>query len=132
MPLINNKAAHVLRAGDVILLPGVNEIGEKEWENAQKIPLVKARISGEGSPVLLEVVTGAQGNKSTAVMSASGGQSDIVSIAEIDQRLAQKMVSETYRLDQLNRWLATETRQSVINALQKQIGMLSSQQQGGS
>jgi hypothetical protein len=83
----------------ITLLPGVNEIEKKEWENFGKHPLVSAHV-GEGNLIIHEGTT---------------------TLKDMKLNEAKRVIEGTFDLHLLEKWSGQDKRAAVLTAIQKQM-----------
>ena len=103
--LIKNNLPSIIGTkldGDFVrLLPGVNELTEKQWKAFDDLPVIKFHI-GEGNIELVEVKAEAK-------------------LSDMNAKEAAKLVASTVDKGLLERWAADESRKVVLDAIEKQM-----------
>lgn len=101
---ILNHTKHIKHVGNVSLNIGGNEVNEKDWDVVSKHPIVKIWL--ENGDVEVE----------------KGDLEDITKIVPANK--AVLVIETTFSQGKLQKWLETETRKTVIDAIEKQIEYL--------
>lgn len=84
------------------LLPGANEVGETDWAEVQKDSTIASMLEkGE-----LKVLS----NKDGAT--------------QLPAKDAEKIVAQTYDIQLLNKWKASDKRKPILAAIEKQLEMI--------
>lgn len=117
MPLIMNNAAHHRglppphkKPGQMsdlkhhTLLPGVNAVGDDEWDEAKKLPLIKALLD----------------NGTLAEIKPAGKKKAAKDISEFKDTEAIKLVKETTDMDLLTSW-RENAKPAVLKAIDAQV-----------
>lgn len=128
--LIRYTQANIYRCRDLRLIPGVNDVPEKVWNEVKDHPLVKARLQ-KGVIVPLPAAKpmehAPEANPSSG-HSHSGdqgaGADGLVSLNGFGAKEAEALVKETFDLPTLERWAGEETRKGVLKAIEAQIESL--------
>ena len=95
---------HKISGGEPVrFVPGANEIQETDWDEIAKDSTIKGLLENGGLKVL----------------SAKGGQD-----AQLPLKDAEKVIAQTFDLQLLEKWKASEKRKPVIAAIEKQIVMI--------
>ena len=106
MPIVKNNRAQIFGNHLMTLLPGVNEVDAKKWEEFKLSPAIKHGISeGEIEEVDLP----------------SAHDDSPVQISDLNQKEALALVKATFDMTLLERWAESESRKGVLDALEKQI-----------
>ena len=112
-----------LADGSVIrVIPGLNELTEKEWEILKKHPDVIERMKKDivdpkrGTVKMLEIVT--------ETKKTDNGDNGEATISELGIKKAQELVKETFSTELLREWKESETRKGVIDAIDKQLAAI--------
>jgi len=120
--LVHNKGKYVRHRGTVRVLPGVNDIKEKDWNHFKSHPLNAELVkSGE----IFELGGESDSEKS---------EQDYVKITDLNADEAIDMVADTFSLDLLNEFKADEqadkNRKTVLEAVDTQIKELTEAPEG--
>jgi hypothetical protein len=108
---VKNNAATRHKIGKrIALMPGVNEVDDKEWAKVAELPLVKHYM--EMDPPQLEVV--GLGKRGSAVQSL-----DQMTVDE-----ASKLIGETYDRDLLKKWKKKDDRKGIHHAIDQQLELM--------
>jgi len=97
----------------VVIVPGVNEVVDKDWDVISKHPAVKAKIE-EGVLVLVKTASEDGTKKKAEGLPAT--------LEGMTVPAATDFIGGVFNIDQLKAWKKKETRQGVITAIDKQIG----------
>lgn len=93
----------------LVLKPGVNEVSREQWAQVKDHPAMRRRIN-QG---LIEVLS-------------EGDESEHASeLAKLRPNEARRLVAETIDVDVLEKWREVEDRETVLEALEKQVGKVS-------
>jgi len=119
--LIKWKRPNIYRCGDVRLMPGLNEVHEKFWDEVKSMPAIKKRMEMG----LLELV---KHKKAAPDSDEDKGVEDKPEpkciIVECEVKDAIKIVKETLDHAKLEEWKSIEKRKSVLKVIESQIKML--------
>ncbi|HEX5034650.1 MAG TPA: hypothetical protein VFW62_09235 [bacterium] len=120
--LIMYTPANIYRCGEMRLIPGMNDVPERVWNEVKDHPLVKMRV--EKGLISLRP----QQKAKLAGDGESTGQDDngdgLTSLGEFSAKEAEALVKETFDLPTLERWQGEETRKGVLKAIEAQIDSL--------
>ncbi|MFZ2875819.1 MAG: hypothetical protein WAZ94_15190 [Phycisphaerales bacterium] len=107
--LIKNNLPSIVATkldGDFVrLLPGVNELTEKQWKAFDGLPVIQFHL-GEGNIELIEAKPEAK-------------------LSDLNAKEAAKLVGATVDKALLERWAADESRKVVLDAIEKQMDAIS-------
>ena len=104
--LVKNNRNGLHHVGDLHFLPGLNEVDEKAFAEAAKLPAFKAMIDdGTFEPV-----------ESKAGKTISAGE-----VTKLAEKEAVSLIKETFARDLLMGWRQVETRVNVLDAIQAQL-----------
>lgn len=114
----------------MILVPGNNQVSSDQWEAAQEIEVVSYMVSGKGKDgkeleagVMLEVVS--ESDEGGAEASDEGGDSGPQDLSGVNATEARSIVGETYDRGTLERWKSSESRTTVVEAIDRQLERIS-------
>lgn len=122
MPLIKNNNAQVLvLCGTVRLMPGVNDVSDKDFTKIKKskpkgadgpswLELLRGTVNDRGLPTLQVIDEGAGSSKT-----GSKSLEDMTAVEAI------ALVKETFDRDLLNTWAEGESRKTVTDAIDAQL-----------
>ena len=95
---------HKISGGTPVrFLPGANEIEETDWAEIQKDPTIKGMCE-EGT---------------LKVLSSKGGGD-----TQLPLKDAEKVIAQTFDIQLLEKWKATEKRKPIVAAIEKQLAMI--------
>lgn len=106
MPIVKNNRPQIFGNHLMTLLPGVNEVDAKKWEEFSKSPAIKHHIA-EGEIEELDLPNAHEGSP--------------VQIDDLNQKEALALVKATFDSKLLERWAENESRKGVLDALEKQM-----------
>ncbi|WP_026702857.1 hypothetical protein [Salibacterium aidingense] len=106
--LVHNKGKYVRHAAGATLLPGTNDITEKEFKRFSSHPIAKKWID-KGEIVAHEEK----------------------SLVDMNAKPAIEIVEDTFDKSKLEEWLDKEDRSTVIEAINKQLDQLDGEGDGG-
>jgi len=109
MPIVKNNRAQIFGNHLLSLLPGVNEVDAKAWDEFKLSPSIKHCIA-EGEIEELDFPT--------------ANPDSPVQIDDLNQKEALALVKATFDSKLLERWAANESRKGVLDALEKQMDAL--------
>jgi hypothetical protein len=110
VPIVNNKHARVINAGDhVVLLPGNNDVPAEGWEEAKEIKIIQGFLK-EGSLV--------------EVSGAAAKASEQKGLGDLTVPEAQKLIDETFDRDLLATWRKADERKGVLEAIDAQLDLI--------
>lgn len=109
MPIVKNNRAQIFGNHLMKLLPGVNEVDAKTWDEFKLSPSIKHFIA-EGEIEELDLPNAQEGSP--------------VQIDDLNQKEALALVKATFDSKLLERWAANESRKGVLDALEKQMDAL--------
>lgn len=109
MPIVKNHRAQIFGNHLMRLLPGVNEVDAKAWDEFKTSPSIKHFIA-EGEIEELDLPNAHEGSP--------------VQIDDLNQKEALALVKATFDSKLLERWAANESRKGVLDALEKQMDAL--------
>lgn len=113
MPIVHNKRAQIFGNHLMTLIPGVNEVDGKVWEEFRKSPAIKHYIA-EGEIEEMELVAGKDNVAGSAPFD----------LTALNQKDAVGLVKATFDKALLERWAEAESRKGVLDALEKQMDAL--------
>ena len=94
---------HKISGGEPVrFVPGANEIVESDWAEISKDPTIKSMVEGDVLKVL----------------SAKGGES------QLPLKDAEKVIAQTFDIQLLQKWKASEKRKPIVAAIEKQLEMI--------
>lgn len=102
------------------LKPGVNDVDPALWAKAKEIKLIQWHIDNGTLEELHETTKGAEAAAAPAVQDLSG----------MSARLATKVVGNTVDRELLERWKASESRDTVTKAIDAQLDRITPPQGG--
>lgn len=112
----------VSRKGTLRLMPGVNEVSQETWDKVKDHPHLK-RLLAAGHVAVPKPVGG---EGATTVKSDGGEVRPADGLAGFSNKEAMRLIGETVDQALLSKWLETETRRNVREAIDKQIEKLKS------
>lgn len=117
-----DKNKGVINFGDapnVLLYMGNNHVEDEDWEKI--VEAAKDKPGKNGEPVRKGNGTIARLLKTGALKATKLKDGEADSLSGVSPSDAIDTVTNTYRIEMLNAWLATEKRKDVVAALKKQI-----------
>jgi len=121
--LVHNKGKYVRHRGNVRILPGVNDMKEKDWNHFKGHPL-NAELVKVGE---IALVKGHETEEQT--------DSDDLKITDLNAEEAIETVEDTFSLELLEEFKADEqaskNRKTVVDAIEAQIKELTENPEGG-
>jgi len=120
--LVHNKGKYVRHRGNVRVLPGVNDLKEKDWNHFKAHPL-NAEVVKSGEVVVLK---GEESEEQPGT--------DDLKISDLNAEEAIEMVEDTFSLELLEEFKADEQaskkRKTVLDAIEAQIKELTEAPEG--
>lgn len=104
----NNKIEKYIK-----LVPGFNDIDDKDWENAEKNSDVKALVDSGDIEVVKEVVNPDKEAKDKKIK--------VSSLKDLPANEAEKIIADTWDVDVLKSWKKKESRDSVRTTIMNQL-----------
>lgn len=148
MALVKNNQPRVVVLGQhATLAPGVNEVDDAEWKEAQKIPMVQKMLDGtlaldNGTPHLEHVAWGPSGEPGKPKPTGDSAEARSIigqgpqgtspgtpppsapPLSSMNAEEAKKVVADTYDKATLERWSGQESRVTVQAAIEKQLELI--------
>lgn len=106
--IVKNNKKQILGNHLLTLLPGVNDVLPKAWEEFSKSPSIRHFIA-EGEIEVLEIPK------------AAATPASPIQIDKLNQKDALALVRATFDKALLERWAVSESRKPVLDALERQL-----------
>ncbi|KAB8139271.1 hypothetical protein F9U64_01205 [Gracilibacillus oryzae] len=107
--LVHNKGKYVRHRKNVAIIPGVNDISERDWDTFKSHPLNKTLVD-KGEIVVV---------KNEEDQEGAGGK-----ITDLNASQAIELVQDTFSIQVLEALKEDEDRKTVIDAIDKQIKVI--------
>lgn len=122
IPLVKEKNGKKNTVGNLMLLPGHNDIPDKKWKMAE--PSCEKHIAAGD----LEIIN-ADWDKETKkkkTVKADDKKQTAESIRDVSPAKAKDIINNTYNIDTLSKWQEEETRDETRLQITKQIDKIKS------
>lgn len=106
----------LMDSGVIVFAPGANTIPDDHYALVKEHPEVKKRIADKRLEIIVESVADAK----PADKDAPAGSE----IGALNTQEAKKLIAETHNTVELNKWKESETRAGVLQAIEKQLGII--------
>ena len=113
--IIKNSDERLIVIGDFRLLPGCNNVDQKEWEN-----LFKSRKIND-SDVKVKLYDIDKLPKGIKVISVKKDDKELFEFAELPEKTREEIVAETYNIATLEKWIMEEPENSLKYIMEKRI-----------
>lgn len=97
--------------GHDVIYPGVNDISTEKWNEMKKHPFIQHKLDEE---LLVELDS----------LGAAAKKDSVDSLSDFGPKKAVKLIESTVMPDLLEKWKASEKRDLVLKAIEKQLKKL--------
>lgn len=116
--MLHYTLPNVWKIGPIRFLPGINEVEESNWNKVKDHPLLQERFD---SGALVWVKGPKDEVKKAKAEALPPVEDDGDALAGTTVEEAKKLVTDTFDLNLLKKWSETETRKSVLKAIEAQV-----------